>query len=166
MMHTTATRTASGQSTQFNDDGEAKDDWHTTHAQCLTPYCSWAYYLTCSSSILAGTRSLPTCKDLVPSINEPTATLDNDEGNAEKGEPRSLLFDAVTHLGAEGPASHARARLALKMAVVRVASVRASFLPLNPQYASSESQFARATGSQLNFTLRMTYSTALHFRSD
>ena len=85
MMHTTATRTASGQSTQFNDDGEAKDDWHTAHAQCLTPYCSWAYYLTCSSSILAGTRSLPTCKDLVPSINEPTATLDKDEGNAEKG---------------------------------------------------------------------------------
>ena len=100
-MHTTATLTASGQSTQFNDDGEAKDDWHTTHAQCLTPYCSWAYYLTCWSSILAGTRSLPTCKDLVPSINEPTATLDNDEYNAEKGEPRSLLFDAVTHLGAE-----------------------------------------------------------------
>ena len=55
-----------------------------------------------------GTRSLPTCKDLVPSINEPTATLDNDEYNAEKGEPRSLLFDAVTHLGAEGPASHTR----------------------------------------------------------
>ena len=110
MMHTTATRTASGQSTQFNDDGEAKDDWHTAHAQCLTPYCSWAYYLTCSSSILAGTRSLPTCKDLVPSINEPTATLDNDEYNAEKGEPRSLLFDAVTHLGAEGPASHTRTR--------------------------------------------------------
>ena len=48
---------------------------------------------------------MPTCKDLVPSINEPTATLDNDEYNAEKGKPRSLLFDAVTHLGAEGTRS-------------------------------------------------------------
>ena len=59
MMHTTATRTASGQSTQFNDDGEAKDDWHTAHAQCLTLHrrcgrisrararCSQALFVLC-----------------------------------------------------------------------------------------------------------------------